>query len=188
MTRYGLNPRPSGRGARQWAATNVAEGRFWLRRLLAAAPPDALWSPYAMYALGYLGYWSGDADSAVRDLRAAVSRLDGSTDSYAARALIYLAGLLDDQDRVSEAIECVRSAIEAAKPFGIDLQVAVMMGNGQPAVRARPRPGTRPSSYATPAARRSSSLRRSRPRRWCAGRWGEPAGPGVRGRGRPDAR
>jgi predicted ATPase/DNA-binding SARP family transcriptional activator len=115
---------------RYWAATNVAEGRFWLRRLLAATPPDAPWSPYAMYALGYLGYWSGDADSAVRDLRAAVSRLDDSTDSYAARALIYLAGLLDDQDRVSEAIECVRSAIEAAKPFGIDLQVAAMMGMG----------------------------------------------------------
>jgi predicted ATPase/DNA-binding SARP family transcriptional activator len=115
---------------RYWAATNVAEGRFWLRRLLAAAPPDARWGPYAMYALGYLGYWSGDADSAVRDLRTAVSRLDGTADSYAARALIYLAGLLDDQDRVSEAVECVRSAIDAARPFGADLQVAAVMGMG----------------------------------------------------------
>jgi predicted ATPase/DNA-binding SARP family transcriptional activator len=114
---------------RYWAATNVAEGRFWLRRLLAAAPADAQWGPYAMYALGYLGYWSGDADSAVRDLQAAVSRLDG-TDSYAARALIYLAGLLDDQDRVTEAIECVRRAIDAARPFGTDLQVAAVMGMG----------------------------------------------------------
>jgi predicted ATPase/DNA-binding SARP family transcriptional activator len=115
---------------RYWAATNVAEGRFWLRRLLGAAPSDARWGPYATYALGYLGYWSGDADSAVCDLRAAVSLLGATTDSYAARALIYLAGLLDDQDRVSEAIECIRSAIEAARPFGTDLQVAAAMGMG----------------------------------------------------------
>jgi predicted ATPase/DNA-binding SARP family transcriptional activator len=115
---------------RYWAATNVAEGRYWLRRLLAAAPQDEQWGPYATYALGYLGYWSGDADSAVRDLRTAVSRLDSRTDSYAARALIYLAGLLDDQDQVSEALECVSQAIEAARPFGTDLQVAAVMGMG----------------------------------------------------------
>ena len=43
---------------RYWAATNVAEGRFWLSRLLADAPPGR--GPrYATYALGYLGYWAG---------------------------------------------------------------------------------------------------------------------------------
>jgi hypothetical protein len=36
---------------RYWAATNVAEGRFWLSRLL-LAHPDTDWSPYATYAVG----------------------------------------------------------------------------------------------------------------------------------------
>src|ERR1019366_7817706 len=36
---------------RYWAATNVAEGRFWLSRLL-LAHPGTDWSPYATYAVG----------------------------------------------------------------------------------------------------------------------------------------
>jgi predicted ATPase/DNA-binding SARP family transcriptional activator len=114
---------------RYWAATSVAEGRFWLARLL-GAQPDAEWAPYATYALGYLDYWSGDTGNAVRELQAVVSMFDGVDDPYAARALIYLAGLLDDLDRVTEAVECVRRAIDAARPFGTDLQVAAAMGLG----------------------------------------------------------
>ena len=114
---------------RYFAATNVAEGRFWLGRLLAAEPAHK-WTPYANYALGYLSYWSGDTMNAVQQLRTAVDTFVGVEDSYAARALIYLAGLLDDLDRGAEAVEYVRRAIAAAAPFGIDLQVSAAMGMG----------------------------------------------------------
>jgi predicted ATPase len=114
---------------RYFAATNVAEGRFWLGRLLAAEPAHR-WTPYATYALGYLSYWSGDTTNAVRQLRAAVDTFVGVEDAYAARALIYLAGLLDDLDRGAEAVEYVRRAIAAAAPFSVDLQVSAAMGMG----------------------------------------------------------
>jgi predicted ATPase/DNA-binding SARP family transcriptional activator len=114
---------------RYFAATNVAEGRFWLGRLLAAEPAHE-WTPYATYALGYLSYWAGDTMNAVQQLRTAVDSFAGVEDSYAARALIYLAGLLDDLDRGGEAVEYVRRAIAAAAPFGIDLQVSAAMGMG----------------------------------------------------------
>jgi predicted ATPase/DNA-binding SARP family transcriptional activator len=114
---------------RYWAASNVAEGRLWLSWLLRAYP-DTDWSPYAMYALGYLDYWSGNTDDAVRELQTVVRLFDGIEDSYGARALIYLAGLLDDLDRGPEAVEHVRRAIDAARPFGTDLQVAAAMGLG----------------------------------------------------------
>jgi predicted ATPase/DNA-binding SARP family transcriptional activator len=114
---------------RYWAASNVAEGRFWLSRLLARYP-DTHWSAYATYALGYLDYWSGDTSRAVTELRAVVSAFEGADNPYAARALIYLAGLLDDLDRGAEAVDCVRHAIRAAAPFGTDLRVAAAMGLG----------------------------------------------------------
>jgi hypothetical protein len=59
-----------------------------------------------------------------------VRLFDGVEDSYGARALIYLAGLLDDLDRGAEAVEYVRRAIDAARPFGTDWQVAAAMGLG----------------------------------------------------------
>jgi predicted ATPase len=114
---------------RYFAATDVSEGRFWLDRLLAARPDDE-WTPYATFALGYLSYWSGDTDTAIRELERAVFVLEGEDDSYTARALIYLAGLLDDVDRGDDAIEHVRRAIVAAAPFEIDLQVSAAMGMG----------------------------------------------------------
>lgn len=114
---------------RYWAATNVAEGRFWLTRLLAACPRSD-WSMYANYALGYLDYWCGETADAIRELESVVAVLDGVDDPYKARALIYLAGLLDDVDRGPEAVDCVRRAIDAAEPFGTDLQVAAAMGLG----------------------------------------------------------
>jgi tetratricopeptide (TPR) repeat protein len=126
---------------RYWAATNVAEGRFWLSRLLADAPgapgaPDGLGSPgspgtaHATYALGYLSYWAGDTAAAVRHLHAAAEQMAGQPDEYAARALIYLGGLADDMDRGEEALGYVRRAIAAAAPFGADLQVGAAIGMG----------------------------------------------------------
>lgn len=114
---------------RYWAATNVAEGRFWLSRLLAEAPAGRQ-SALATYALGYLSYWAGDTDEAVRCLQAAVDALRGHEDAYAARALIYLAGLADDQDQGEAAVEYVREAVAAAAPFDTDLQVAAAIGMG----------------------------------------------------------
>ena len=158
---------------RYWAATNVSEGRFWLSRLLA----DALPSPgtgHAAYALGYLSYWSGDTAAAERELQAAVEMLAGQPDPYAARALIYLGGLADDMDRGEEALDFVRRSIEAAAPFGIDLQVGAAIGMG--CVLAE-RADSRAAGYAADAiaraaaaARPSSWPRRCRPRPWCAGR------------------
>ena len=114
---------------RYWAATNLAEGQFWLSRLL-ADPSRSPWTGYATYALGYLNYWSGDAEAAVRELRAAAQMLSGGQDEYAARALIYLGGLADDLDRGREALGFVRQSIVAAQPFGVDLQVGAAIGMG----------------------------------------------------------
>ena len=114
---------------RYWAATNVTEGRFWLSRLL-ADEPQAPWAAHARYALGYLGYWSGDAGAAISDLQAAVAMLSGDQDDYAARALIYLGGLADDMDRGAEALEFVARSISAAAPWGADLQVSAATGMG----------------------------------------------------------
>ncbi len=120
---------------RYWAATNVAEGRFWLSRLLASAEslPSAGagdWQAHAAYALGYLSYWSGDTAAAVRELELAVELLAGRPDVYAARALIYLGGLADDLDQGEKALSYVRRAIEATRSFGTNLQVAAVIGMG----------------------------------------------------------
>jgi predicted ATPase/DNA-binding SARP family transcriptional activator len=114
---------------RYWAATGVAEGRFWLARLLAVAG-ESPWTRYATYALGYLSYWTGDADDALRDLQAAVAMFDGQPDPFVARAYIYVAGLLDDFDRPAESLDYVRRSIAAAEPFGTDLYVAAAIGLG----------------------------------------------------------
>lgn len=127
---------------RYWAATNVTEGRFWLSRLLADAPEPAgpggqggqggsqSYTAHATYALGYLSYWTGDADAAVRELQAAVGLMHGRPDEYTARALIFLGGLADDQDRVADALDFVRRSIVAAAPFAVDLQVSAAIGMG----------------------------------------------------------
>ncbi len=114
---------------RYFATTNVNEGCFWLSRLL-AEQPSGPWAAYATFALGYLRYWSGDTAAAMSDLQRAVRMLAGARDAFRARALIYLAGLLDDVDRGAEAVEHVRLSIEAAAPFGGDLQVSAAMGMG----------------------------------------------------------
>jgi predicted ATPase/DNA-binding SARP family transcriptional activator len=114
---------------RYWAATNVAEGRYWLAHLLARGQTST-WLPYATYAMGYLSYWSGDTASAIRELETVVRMLAGVEDPYTAHSLIYLAGLLDDLDRGAEALDYVRQAIVAAQPFSIDLQVTAAMGMG----------------------------------------------------------
>ena len=161
---------------RYWAATDVTEGRFWLSRLL-AGQPRMTWTGRATYALGYLDYWSGDSELAVRELQTAVDLLNEAAepDEYAARALIYLGGLADDLDRGAEALSFVRRSISAAAPFGVDLQVARGDRDGLRAGRAG-RPGGRRArgrrDRAVPRrpARPSSWPPPCRPRRWSAGR------------------
>lgn len=114
---------------RYFAATNVAEGRFWLSRLLAAGA-DGPAAPYATYALGYLSYWAGHTEDAMRHLTAAATLLEAAPDPYRARTLIFLAGLLDDLDRGQEALHYVGLSIDAAAPFDVDLQCSAAMGMG----------------------------------------------------------
>jgi predicted ATPase/DNA-binding SARP family transcriptional activator len=114
---------------RYWAATNVAEGRYWLSRLLGDGA-ESEWTPYATYAMGYLDYWSGDTANAISELETVVRLLEGVESAYTAHSLIYLAGLLDDLDRGAEALDYVRRAIGAAQPFSTDLQVTAAMGMG----------------------------------------------------------
>ncbi|MGI8878978.1 MAG: ATP-binding protein [Jatrophihabitans sp.] len=115
---------------RYWASSNVAEGRFWLRRLL-ADKPDAHWAGHAWFGLGYLSYWSGDVGEAMPQLEEAVRLLRGVDDATAGRALIYLSGMADDLDRGAEAVESVRMCIELTRPLGdVDLRVGAEMAMG----------------------------------------------------------
>jgi predicted ATPase/DNA-binding SARP family transcriptional activator len=111
---------------RYWAATNVAEGHFWLIRLL-DGHSDSTRASYASYAAGYLSYWAGASARAIDELQVAADGFRGTNDSYRARALMFLAALADDLDRVDEAIDSSQQAIQAAAPYGIDLQVSAAM-------------------------------------------------------------
>ena len=171
---------------RFWAATNVAEGRFWLSRLLPeqGAAPFGQWNGYATFALGYLTYWAGDAEVAVSHLESAAEALRGTDVTYTAHSLIYLAGLLDDLDRVSEALACVDRAIDAASHVeSVDLQVAALSGVGCVlAERADPAAANHvvhAAQLCREEARRRNWPPCSRRRRWCAGR---PAPTSRRGR------
>lgn len=115
---------------RYWAATAVAEGRFWLSRLLAGAQ-EGRWTALASFAHGYLVYWAGDAVEAAPALALAVERLRGVDDSFAARALIYLAGITDDLDRGEQALSAIREAAALAEQIGdARLYVGAAMGVG----------------------------------------------------------
>ena len=95
---------------------NVAEGRFWLSRLL-ADEPQARWAAHARYALGYLGYWSGrHRPRRCSELQAAAAHaVRPPATSTPRRALIYLGGLADDMDRGEEALDFVRRSIERGR-------------------------------------------------------------------------
>ena len=101
---------------RYWTVSRMAEGRFWLGRLLAAAPEGPA-TARARFAAGYLGYWSADPE-ALPLLRAAASDLAGDDPAIAARALIYAAGLADDLDLAAEAGQDVLRAVELARIAG----------------------------------------------------------------------
>ena len=159
---------------RYFAATNVAEGRFWLGRLLAIEPDSSVDAVCDLCArLPEL--LVGRHLNAVQQLRTAVDSFVGVDDSYVARAMIYLAGLLDDLDRGPEAVDYVRRAIAAAAPFGTDLQVSAAMGMGS-VLAERGDPAA--AGYAHDAIElcragrfgRTAGVGDCRQRRWCAGR------------------
>lgn len=101
---------------RYWTVSRMAEGRFWLRRLLAAAPEGTA-TARARFAAGYLGYWNSDP-AALPLLRAAASELADESPAIAARALIYAAGLADDLDFADDAAADVLRAVELARIAG----------------------------------------------------------------------
>jgi predicted ATPase/DNA-binding SARP family transcriptional activator len=116
---------------RYWASTDVAEGRYWLGRLLECGEQGGEeWVGYATYALGYLGYWAGEDLAAVTHLERAIDLLADVDTAYVARAQIFLAGILDDLDRGAEAVALVRQAIASASGHGTDLRVSAAMGVG----------------------------------------------------------
>lgn len=110
---------------RYWAAAHLDEGRRWADRLLDGARP-CTWTPYAAFAAGYLGYWSGRTAEAVAHLTAAARDLPDA--GFRARALVYLAGLHDDDDRADEAVRAVAEAVATAPDDEPDLQVSALMG------------------------------------------------------------
>ncbi|MDP9027685.1 MAG: hypothetical protein M3N46_09010 [Actinomycetota bacterium] len=115
---------------RYYAGTSVAEGRFWLTRLLATGRTTE-WTGLATFALGYLSYWAGDGEAAFVTLESCVRLLRGVEDSYAGRALIFLGGIADDLDRGAEAVEFVREAIRIGEQIDEhNLRVGAVIGVG----------------------------------------------------------
>ena len=112
---------------RYWAVTDVAEGRLWLTRLLEGnrSCPGA---GHAMFAAGYLGYWSGDTQTAMAYLQEVIRRTEEVDAFYRVRALTFLAGLTEDLDRGEEALRFMREAVTAAQSLGRDVQVSTVMG------------------------------------------------------------
>lgn len=113
---------------RYWTVVGLAEGRYWLRRLLDGAA-DEPWAPLATFAAGYLAYWAGDTADARRLLEAAAEALRGTEDAFAARALVFASGIADDEDRPEAALADTYAAIElAATTDDANLQVSAAMG------------------------------------------------------------
>lgn len=109
---------------RYWTVTSMAEGRYWLRLLLDGAPSSASF-PFASFAVGYLSYWAGEADAAQQELEEAARLLRGVDDGYAARSLMFAAGVADDHDRPAEAIRDVTAAQELAiSTDDVNLQIS----------------------------------------------------------------
>jgi hypothetical protein len=99
---------------RFWAGTGLAEGRYWLGRLLDDAPVGP-WTAFAEFAAGYLSYWSGETEPARELLGLAASGLRGVDDGFAARALVFAAGIADDLDDPHAAMDDIREAIRLAE-------------------------------------------------------------------------
>jgi DNA-binding SARP family transcriptional activator/predicted ATPase len=115
---------------RYWAASGLAEGRYWLERLLDGAEATD-WRPYATFAAGYLAYWAEGGQSALTLLEDAAAGLRGIDDGFAARALVFAGGLADDLDQPDASLADVRTAIDLAQSADdSNLLVSASMGLG----------------------------------------------------------
>ncbi len=113
---------------RYWAVTSLAEGRYWLTLLLDGAEPGE-WSPFALFASGYLAYWAGESAVAQAQLEDAARQLRGVDDGFATRSLVFAAGLADDRDRPIEALTDIRAAVDLAEGLNDpNLLVTATMG------------------------------------------------------------
>jgi predicted ATPase/DNA-binding SARP family transcriptional activator len=113
---------------RYWAVTSLAEGRYWLTLLLEGAE-EGEWNAFALFASGYLAYWAGESALAQTQLEEAARRLRGVDDGFAARSLVFAAGLADDRDRPDEALADIRTAVDLAQTlYDPNLLVTASMG------------------------------------------------------------
>ena len=127
---------------RYWAVTGLAEGRYWLTLLLEDADEGA-WNPLALFASGYLAYWAGESAAAQPQLEDAARLLRGVDDGFAARSLVFAAGLADDRDRPAEAMADLRTAIDLAeKVDDPNLLVTASMGIASVLAERRDRAAT----------------------------------------------
>jgi len=140
---------------RYWAVTSLAEGRYWLTLLLDQAD-DGAWTPLALFASGYLAYWAGESAVAQPQLEDAARLLRGVDDGFAARSLVFAAGLADDRDRPAEAMTDLRTAIELAEKLD-DPNLLVTASMGIASVLAERRDGA-----ATEYAMRALAICRER--------------------------
>lgn len=101
---------------RYWTVSRLVEGRYWLGRLLEDAPAGE-GAALARFAAGYLGYWASDP-AALPLLRSAARELESARPAFAARALIFAAGLADDLDEVASAREDILAAVALAELAG----------------------------------------------------------------------
>jgi len=127
---------------RYWAVTSLAEGRYWLTLLLEDAD-EGPWNALALFASGYLAYWAGESAAAQPQLEDAARLLRGVDDGFAARSLVFAAGLADDRDRPAEAMADLRTAIELAEKLDDpNLLVTASMGIASVLAERRDRAAT----------------------------------------------
>jgi DNA-binding SARP family transcriptional activator/predicted ATPase len=112
---------------RHWAATGVAEGRYWLDRLLDGAEPGET-ADLARFAAGYLAYWAGDAAATAALLPLAAAGLERTRPDFAARALLYAGGMSDEVDEPDRAIAELTASLELARRAGGTLVASVELG------------------------------------------------------------
>ncbi len=140
---------------RFWSTTGLAEGRHWYHRLLDGAGVTESAS-LCRFASGWLAYWAGDVSEGLPLLRKAADELLDTHPAYAARALIYAAGLSDDADEVSASLSEVERAVAIAGGVSPGLassaelaRAAVLAERGDPAAVAS---ATRAMSILPPGA------------------------------------
>ncbi|WP_233158036.1 ATP-binding protein [Actinokineospora bangkokensis] len=111
-----------------WMAHGLtAEGRLWLGRLLAAAPPDAPARGRALWLLGFLAFMQGDRD-ACRAALDAVPDTDPLASAYRTLTRGYLALVDADDERAALLFQEAVDALGAAGDRGGQVWATCTLG------------------------------------------------------------